>query len=88
MSFLLGAGITVAFHPSVHSLMDPEALFLGTLCTATSIGITARILGETRKISTPEGVTILAAAVLDDVISIVLLSVVVGIPWFLSMAGQ
>ena len=79
VSFLLGAGITVAFHPEVHSLMDPEALFLGTLCTATSIGITARILGETRKISTPEGVTILAAAVLDDVISIVLLSVVVGI---------
>ncbi len=79
VSFLLGAGITVVFHPEVHTLMDPEALFLGTLCTATSIGITARILGETRKISTPEGVTILAAAVLDDVISIVLLSVVVGI---------
>jgi Kef-type K+ transport system membrane component KefB len=59
--------------------MDPEALFLGTICTATSIGITARILGESRKISSPEGVTILAAAVLDDVISIVLLSVVVGI---------
>jgi len=78
-SFLLGAGITVLLHPSVHSIMDPEALFLGTICTATSIGITARILGESKKISSPEGVTILAAAVLDDVISIVLLSVVVGI---------
>lgn len=79
VSFLLGAGITVLFHPEVHSIMDPEALFLGTVCTATSIGITARILSENKKISTPEGVTILAAAVLDDVISIVLLSVVVGI---------
>ncbi|WP_422481040.1 cation:proton antiporter [Pleomorphochaeta sp. DL1XJH-081] len=79
VSFLLGAGVTVLLHPEVHSLMDPEALFLGTICTATSIGITARILGESRKISSPEGVTILAAAVLDDVISIVLLSVVVGI---------
>jgi Kef-type K+ transport system membrane component KefB len=78
-SFLLGAGVTVLLHPEVHSIMDPEALFLGTICTATSIGITARILGETKKISSPEGVTILAAAVLDDVISIVLLSVVVGI---------
>jgi Kef-type K+ transport system membrane component KefB len=77
--FLLGAGITVVFHPDVHSFMDPEALFLGTLSTATSIGITARILSEIKKISTPEGVTILAAAVLDDVISIVVLSVVVGI---------
>lgn len=78
-SFLLGAGATVIFLPSVHSLMDPAALFLGTVCTATSIGITARILGESKKIATPEGVTIMAAAVLDDVISIVLLSVVVGI---------
>lgn len=78
-SFFLGAGVTVLLHPAVHSLMEPEALFLGTVCTATSIGITARILGETGKVSTPEGVTILGAAVLDDVISIVLLSVVVGI---------
>jgi Kef-type K+ transport system membrane component KefB len=79
ISFFLGSTVTVLLHPSVHSIMDPEALFLGTICTATSIGITARILGETKKISSPEGVTILAAAVLDDVISIVLLSVVVGI---------
>jgi len=79
ISFFLGAGATVVLHPEVHSLMAPEALFLGTICTATSIGITARILGETKKISTPEGVTILAAAVLDDVISIILLSVVVGV---------
>ena len=79
ISFFLGAGITVLFVPAVHSIMDPEALFLGTICTATSIGITARILNEKKKISTPEGVTILAAAVLDDVISIILLSIVVGI---------
>ncbi|MFA5570327.1 MAG: cation:proton antiporter [Sphaerochaetaceae bacterium] len=78
-SFFLGAGITVLLHPEVHSIIEPEPLFLGTICTATSIGITARILGESGKISTPEGVTILAAAVLDDVISIILLSVVVGI---------
>jgi Kef-type K+ transport system membrane component KefB len=79
ISFLFGAGATVLLLPNVNSLMDPAALFLGTVCTATSIGITARILGETKKIATPEGVTIMAAAVLDDVISIVLLSVVVGI---------
>jgi Kef-type K+ transport system membrane component KefB len=79
ISFFLGAGATVLFRPEVSSIMEPEALFLGTVCTATSIGITARILGENKKIGTPEGVTIMAAAVLDDVISIVLLSVVVGI---------
>jgi len=79
ISFILGDLITVLLNSNVTSFMDPEALFLGTVCTATSIGITARILGETKKMSTPEGVTIMAAAVLDDVISIVLLSVVVGI---------
>ncbi len=79
VSFAFGAGATVLLLDNVHSLFDPAALFLGTVCTATSIGITARILGETKKIATPEGVTIMAAAVLDDVISIVLLSVVVGI---------
>jgi Kef-type K+ transport system membrane component KefB len=79
VSFFLGAGVTVLLRPEVNSMMDPAALFLGTVCTATSIGITARILGESKKMATPEGVTIMAAAVLDDVISIVLLSVVVGV---------
>jgi Kef-type K+ transport system membrane component KefB len=78
ISFFLGSGVTVLLNPSVHSIMDPTALFLGTISTATSVGITARILGEKKKLSSPEGVTILAAAVLDDVLSIVLLSVVVG----------
>lgn len=79
ISFLFGSVSTMLLLDSVNSIMDPAALFLGTVCTATSIGITARILSESKKIATPEGVTIMAAAVLDDVISIVLLSVVVGI---------
>jgi Kef-type K+ transport system membrane component KefB len=65
--------------PGVSSFMHPTALFLGTLSTATSVGITARILSEKRMMSSPEGVTILAAAVLDDVIGIILLAVVVGV---------
>lgn len=46
------------------SFMDPRCLFLGILCTATSVGITARILSEKKSIDSPEGVTILAAAVI------------------------
>ena len=79
LSFFLGDMVTVLFFEDVTSFMDPRALFLGTLSTATSVGITARILSERRKMSTPEGVTILAAAVLDDVIGIVLLAIVVGV---------
>lgn len=59
--------------------MDPRCLFLGILCTATSVGITARILSEKKKIDTPEGVTILAAAVIDDVLGIICLAIVMGI---------
>jgi len=61
------------------SFMDPRNLFLGILSTATSVGITARILSDKRRMDSPEGVTILAAAVLDDVLGIVLLAVVMGI---------
>ncbi len=60
-------------------MMDPRALFLGILCTATSVGITARILSERKSIDSPEGTTILAAAVIDDVLGIICLAIVMGI---------
>ena len=58
---------------------DPKALFIGAIVTATSIGITVRVLGDLRRLDTPEGITILAAAVMDDIIGILMLTVVVGI---------
>jgi fructose-specific phosphotransferase system IIA component len=61
------------------SFADPRCLFLGILSTATSVGITARILSDHKKMDTPEGVTILAAAVFDDVLGIVALAVVLGV---------
>jgi len=79
LSFFLGDMIAVLLLPNVDSFMAPAALFLGTLSTATSVGITARVLSEIRKMSSPEGVTILAGAVLDDVLGIVILALVVGI---------
>jgi len=79
LSFAAGDLTAVLLLPGVGSFMDPTALFLGTLSTATSVGITARVLSEKRKLSSPEGVTVLAAAVLDDVLGIVLLAIVVGI---------
>lgn len=60
-------------------LFDVKCLFLGIMSTATSVGITARILSDKKKMDSPEGVTILAAAVFDDVLGIVLLAVVMGI---------
>ncbi len=76
-SFLCGAAVGrfVLDWP----LMDPRTLFLGILCTATSVGISARILSENNAMGSPEGVTIMAAAVIDDVLGIVCLAIVVGI---------
>ena len=55
------------------------ALFVGAILAATSIGITARVLGDIGKLDTAEGVTILGAAVLDDVLGIIALAIVGGI---------
>ncbi|GHV27097.1 sodium:proton antiporter [Spirochaetia bacterium] len=76
-SFTLGA-LTGVF--LLHTgFMDPRCLFLGILSTATSVGITARILSDQKRMDSPEGVTILAAAVFDDVLGIIALAVVLGI---------
>ena len=78
LPFALGAGATVAFGYA-DGFGDISALFMGAVCTATSIGITVRVLGDLRRLDTPEGVTTLAAAVLDDVLGIIVLTIVVGI---------
>ena len=78
LPFILGAAVTVALG-FAESFTDPKALFIGAISTATSIGITVRVLGDLRRLDTPEGVTILAAAVLDDVVGIIILTIVIGI---------
>ncbi|MCL2210597.1 MAG: cation:proton antiporter [Treponema sp.] len=61
------------------TFLDPKCLFLGVIATTTSVGISARTLSEKKKIDSPEGVTMLTAAVFDDVLWIILLAVVLGI---------
>lgn len=56
-----------------------EAVFVGTILTATSVSISAQTLLELRKLRTKEGMTILGAAVIDDVLGILILSVVVAL---------
>lgn len=52
------------------------AIFVGAAMTATSIGITARVLSEMKALATREGQIILGAAVIDDVLGLVMLAVV------------
>jgi Kef-type K+ transport system membrane component KefB len=61
--FLLGS-------PSV------TAIFIGATLTATSIGITARVLADMGKIGSVEGRIIIGAAVVDDILGLVVLAVV------------
>ena len=84
-SFILGDMVGMFL---LHTnFMDPTALFLGILSTATSVGITARILSDQKKMDSPEGVTILAAAVFDDVLGIIMLAVVLGIVAVINGSG-
>ena len=79
VSFIIGSFTTLFFLPDAHGFMDPRVLFMGVMSTATSVGITVRILSEKKKLDSPEGVTILAGAVIDDILGIILLAIVVGI---------
>ena len=54
------------------------ALFMGTISTATSVSITVAALAEMGKLSSEVGTTIVGAAVIDDVIGIIVLTCVVG----------
>jgi Kef-type K+ transport system membrane component KefB len=56
-----------------------EAIFVGAAMVATSVGITARVLGDLRVLATRTAKIILGAAVFDDILGMVLLAVVAGL---------
>ena len=62
---------------SLLGLTFNQSLFIGAALTATSVGITARVFGDLRALATRESQTVLGAAVADDVIGLVVLTVVV-----------
>lgn len=74
----VGGEIVAVWWGLADSWLSPGALFLGVISTATSVGITARVMSERKQLDSPEGVTILAGAVIDDVLGIILLAVVIG----------
>lgn len=63
---------------------DLKGWFIGAMLAATSVGITARLLEENDKIHTPSAKVILGAAVIDDVLGILLLAVLASI----AVAGE
>lgn len=67
-----------------HGMAEPatlgtSAIFIGAALTATSVGITARVLSDLGRLTSTEGRVIIGAAVLDDILGLVILTVVSGI---------
>ena len=78
------AGIAVPFIFGVSYLLlrhhsTREAVFVATAMIATSVGITARVLGDMNVLQTLSARIILGAAVFDDVLGMIVLAVVVGL---------
>jgi Kef-type K+ transport system membrane component KefB len=67
-------------HPATgEGDLTTSAIFVGATLTATSVGITARVLSDLGKMTTREARVIIGAAVIDDVLGLVILSVVSGV---------
>jgi Kef-type K+ transport system membrane component KefB len=74
--FFLGWGVALVFLPEHSTYVH---IFIGATLTATSVGITARVLKDVGKIRTREARIILGAAVIDDIVGLVILAIVTGI---------
>lgn len=72
--FAAGFGVASSFGED-----SKVALFFGATLTATSVGITARVLGDLRALAMRESRIVLGAAVADDVLGLVILTVVVKV---------
>ncbi|AHH12468.1 Na(+)/H(+) antiporter [Borrelia hermsii YBT] len=64
--------------------ISPTALFIGIIATPSSAGIAASILSAKKKMSTSEGVTIISTSIIDDVLSMIMLTSVITITRSLS----
>lgn len=76
LPIVLGFVVSRVFFPTHDPLTH---WFVGATLCATSVGITARVLTELNRVRSPEGRIILGAAVLDDVLGLIVLAVLAGI---------
>ncbi|MDZ7639855.1 MAG: cation:proton antiporter [Bryobacterales bacterium] len=90
---ILGVVAPVVLGYGVSSFLDPTHdwyvhLFVGATLAATSVGITARVLKDLRKMDAKESRIILGAAVVDDVLGLIILAVVSGVIASISTTGS
>ncbi|MBN1881586.1 MAG: cation:proton antiporter [Deltaproteobacteria bacterium] len=78
LPFVLGVSLTTVMGYA-DSCFEPTSLLVGTVMTATSVGVTARVLSMLHKLDTPEGIAIMGSAVMDDILGILILAGVTSI---------
>ena len=78
LGFLVAVPFLGGFSALSDSAIRLDAIFVGVILAATSVGITVETLKEMGKLKGRVGTTILSAAIIDDVIGIVVLSIVLG----------
>lgn len=93
LAAVLGVVAPFALGWVVADLMLPEQgalvnAFCGTVLCATSVGITARVLKDCGKIQSAEGRIILGAAVIDDILGLLVLAVMTGIIQSVNSGGE
>lgn len=78
---IAGTLLYMAFYgfAAVGSIEFFRAVFVGVILTATSVSITVRTLYEMGKLKSTLGTTIVSAAIIDDVIGIIVLAIVIGV---------
>lgn len=82
---VLGVIVPVALGYAVSNAFMPEEaawymhLFIGTTLAATSVGITARVLRDIGQVNAPEAKVILGAAVVDDILGLIVLAFVLDL---------
>lgn len=69
--------IGIFYTSKLFALPNIESLFIGVIFAATSVSISVAVLKSMNALNTKSGVTILGAAVADDILSILLLSVII-----------
>jgi Kef-type K+ transport system membrane component KefB len=74
--FVLGFGVASWLLPASSVY---EHAFVATVLCATSVGITARVFKDLGRVQTPEARIVLGAAVIDDVLGLLVLAVVVAV---------
>jgi len=74
LPFAMGYGVC-----RVMGLPNLAAIMAGATLTATSVGITARVLSDLGRLQEPESQVVLGAAVIDDIVGLIILTVVVGL---------